>query len=186
MEVKGTAVKSISSYVKLNYDTRYKEWFDNLDKDTQKIMMGPILPTDWYDVEKATVKPTVTMGKLFFYGDTEKAAWESGRYSAEIALKGIYKFFVKASSPSFIISRASRVFSTYYRPCSLSTASTSNNSLQLHLESNGIDKTCVVTQARIAGWIERALEISGCDNVEITFPESMTRGDRKTIFDIKW
>ena len=39
---------------------------------------------------------------------------------------------------------------------------------------------------RIAGWIERALEISGCRNVLVEIPESIAHGARYTEFKAKW
>ena len=51
-----------------------------------------------------------------FFSDEKEAGLELGRYSAEISLKGIYKIFLKISSPNFVLARASNVFNTYYNP----------------------------------------------------------------------
>ena len=43
-----------------------------------------------------------------------------------------------------------------------------------------------VIEYRIAGWIQKALEISGAKNVHIAFPKSITKGDMVTELEIFW
>ena len=165
MEVKGTAVLAIKEYVKNNFPTEFKNWVDSLNPASKDIFAGSIDSTKWYGVKEGALEPTLKMSNLFFNGDALKGAWESGRYSAQKALTGIYKIFVKASSPSYIIQRASRVFSTYYQPCEMKVLnSTSNGCL---VEISNMDNCYDVIDNRIAGWIEKALEISGAKEIKV-------------------
>ena len=117
MEIKGTAVIAIRDYVKTHYGDRYKEWLQSLPDNVQSIYSGMIDSSGWYPLGEGGLIPTKKTAEMFFNGDYEKGAWDAGKFSAQKALTGIYKIFVKASSPGYIIQRASRVFSTYYRPC---------------------------------------------------------------------
>jgi hypothetical protein len=92
--------------------------------------------------------------------------------------------FVKASSPWFIVQRASRIFSTYYRPCEMVIASTFENGVLLRISD--MTESDEVIEYRIAGWIQKALEISGAKKTSITFPKSVTKGDSVTEIDIRW
>lgn len=183
MEVKGTAVVAIKEFVKSNFETDYKKWLDSLNPNSKVIFEGAVDATRWYPVEDGALDPTVKLSTLFFNGNFQKGAWESGKYSAHKALTGIYKIFVKAASPAYIIQRASRVFATYYRPCEIKV--TDSTSTSCNLELTQMDKKYDVIENRISGWIERALEISGCKDVNLKVVPKTEEPTTKEIF-ISW
>jgi hypothetical protein len=184
MEIKGSAVKSIPEYVKNNYSDKYDLWLDSLPEEAKKLFSNPVLPSNWYPLQEGIVDPVTSIGDLFFEADMEKAAWETGRYSAEIALTGIYRFFVQAATPSFIIGRAGKIFSTYYQPSEIKVVSKGDKSVTLHITS--FDDPNILVESRIGGWMEKGLEISGCKNVRVKIPKSLTRGDSVTEFHLQW
>lgn len=184
MEIKGTAVVAIRDFVREKYPGKFKLWFDLLPEESKVIFASPVDFTKWYSLEYAAATPTRAIAKIFFNNDMKKGAWESGRYSAEVALKGIYKIFVRVSSPSYLIARASRVFSTYYKPCEMKTIKNDGNNLVLQIsEMPNIEK---VIEYRIAGWIEKALEISGSKDIKVEISKSVAQGDAITEFNITW
>ena len=126
MEIKGTAVMAIRDFVKENYPNEFKTWKEALPDEIKFVYNGVIDATKWYPAEKVAAIPTTEISRMFYNNDVKKGAWESGRYSAEKGLRGIYKFYVKAASPAHIISRASRVFAAYYQPCHLKMPSSAN------------------------------------------------------------
>jgi hypothetical protein len=184
MEIKGSAVKSIPEFVKNNYPDKYNQWLDSLPDGAKKIFGEPVLPSNWYPLLEGIIYPVESIGDLFFGSDTAKAAWETGRYSADIALTGIYKFFVMAATPSFIIGRASKIFSTYYRPSEIKVVSNGEKSVKLHITSFGVPDKLI--EDRIGGWMERGLEISGCKNVKVEIPKSLANGDEVTEYLLHW
>lgn len=184
MEIKGTAVIAVRDFVKDRYPGRFKQWIESLPDDSKAIFTEAIEATKWYPIDYGAAIPTKTIAKMFFNNDLVKGAWESGRYSAEVALKGIYKIFVMVSTPSYLIARASRVFSTYYRPCEMKTIKNEGNNLVLHV--SGMSNPQKVIEYRIAGWIEKALEISGSKDISVEITKSMTKNDELTEFTITW
>lgn len=184
MEIKGTAVIAIRDYIKTNYKEKYNEWLGSLPEDSKIIYNNAIDSSKWYPLDKGGVIPTRKLAEFFHQGDYKNGAWTSGNYSAEKALTGIYKIFVKASSPAYIVDRASRVFSTYYRPCEMSVISKKENWVLIQISQ--MTSSDEVIEYRIAGWIQKALEISGANNVQITFPKSITKGDSVTEMEINW
>ena len=184
MEIKGTAVIAIRDYIKNNYPTDYNNWLGKLTEESRNIYREAIDSSKWYPIDKGGIEPTRKAIEMFFKGDYQKGAWETGKYSAQKALTGIYKIFVKASSPGYIIQRASRIFSTYYQPCQMEVLEKTDTSVTL--EISNMTKSDIVIEYRIGGWIEKALEISGAKNITVEFPKSIARGDTVTQLRMKW
>ncbi len=184
MEIKGTAILAIRDFVKENYKAEFNAWLDSLPGDSKLIYTNAIDSSRWYPLESGGIMPTKRIAELFFKSDYIKGAMDAGRYSAEKALTGIYKIFVKASSPGFIIERASRIFATYYQPCQMQVIEKRDN--HVLLEISNMTKSDTVIEYRIAGWIKKALEISGANNVKIEFVKSIANGDTTTQMNINW
>jgi hypothetical protein len=183
MEIKGSAVKSIPEFIKKNHSDKYSNWLSSLPEDSRKIFEGAILPSNWFPLKEAAIVPTEKLGEMF-YGDTLKGAWQCGRHSAEVALTGIYKFFIKAASPFFIISKAGKIFSTYYQPSSMEVVDKGDDWVVLQISQ--FEDPHPVIENRIAGWIEKAMEIHGVSSVKVDFTKSMTRGDKVTEIRVSW
>ncbi|HAZ04026.1 MAG: hypothetical protein A2W95_16980 [Bacteroidetes bacterium GWA2_40_14] len=183
MEIKGTAVKTIPEFVKQRHPGEYLKWVNSLSVASKKIVADVNVPT-WYPLQPAAVEPTQKVIEMFFGGDVKMGAWELGRYSADVSLNGIYKLYVKFSSPGHIISRASRIFAAYYNPSKLEASELHPNSVKLLMTE--FNQPSEVIEYRIAGWIERALEISGCKGVEVKITESLAKGQSKTVYENSW
>lgn len=183
MKIKGTAVKSIPAFVKKNFPDKYEQWLESLPEESKFLFSNGITTSHWYLLDDAAITPTSQIGKVF-YNDPKKGAWESGRYSAEEALNGIYKLYVKFSSPGHIIERAGRVFSAYYEG-SVMTAK-NKKAKSVDIEISVFDNPHEVIEYRIAGWMEKALEISGCKALKIDIKSSMAKGDSSTLYNITW
>jgi hypothetical protein len=183
MEVKGTAVIAIRDFIKSNFPAEYKTWLESLSPESKEIFAGTIDSTKWYKVEPGAMEPTMKASQLFYKGDQKKGAWEGGRFSAEKALTGIYKIFVKASTPAFIINRASRVFATYYQPCEMQVINSTSNGCVVEISK--MDKKYDIIDNRIAGWIEKALEISGAKDIKLTMSTKLSDESSREI-NISW
>lgn len=184
MEIKGTAVKSIPEFVKKTNPEKYNDWMNALPKESKDLFVEGIITNQWYDITNAAVVPTDKIADMFFAGNKAEGAWQAGRYSADIALNGIYKLYVKMSSPGHIISRASRVFAAYYQPCEMTTANSQSNSVDIHIKST--EKINPTVENRVSGWSERALEISGCNEVKVAIAKSMSMGNSETVINCSW
>ncbi len=183
MQVKGTAVKTIPEFIKSKHPDKYNGWFQQLPEKSKAIFQKGVAAPNWYPILDAIITPTTLMSTIL-YGNERDGAWECGRYSAEIALNGIYKLYVKMSSPGHIIDRAGRVLQAYYDPSEITVVGKTDKSVTLHLTK--FPEPHKVVEYRLAGWMERALEISGCRNIRIDIPKSLTKGDTISEFSITW
>ncbi|NBC83749.1 MAG: hypothetical protein GVY19_10240 [Bacteroidetes bacterium] len=184
MEIKGSALLAIRDYVKTYHKNDYLKWLNALNDEAKTLYNNAIDSTKWFPVSVYAVEPMKVISNLFHNNDMKRTAWEGGRFSAENALKGIYKFFVKASTPHFIISRAGNIFERYYRPCRMSVTSSEDH--RVVLDMTDISDSDEHIEYRIAGWIEKALEISGCKNVTVEITQSIAKGHLSTKFISEW
>jgi len=183
MQIKGSAVKSIPDFLKKFHPDKYSVWLNALPEESRKIFEAPVLSSNWYTLKDAAIVPTEVLGRMLFE-DEVKGAWQCGRFSAESALTGIYKFFIKAASPSYIVDRAGRVFSTYYQPCKMNVAEKGEDWVRLRISD--FDEPSKLIEHRIGGWIERAIEIHGVSFVTVNIVKSMNLGDPFTEYLVKW
>jgi ribosomal protein S17E len=183
MKVKGTVVKSIQQFVKDKWSNQFNDWINNLPLASKNIMNNAIYATDWYPIDEAVIQPTYHL-KMFFDDNSLKAAIESGKYSAEATLTGVYKIFVKFANPGYIIKRASKIMGTHYEDAILDVGETTNKSVVLFIKK--FDKIDKMIEYRIAGWIEKGLELSGCNDIIVRVIKSLTKGDDVTEYKMTW
>ncbi|MGE0090761.1 MAG: hypothetical protein AB7S50_14910 [Bacteroidales bacterium] len=184
MEVKGTAVKSIKEFVETRFKDDYTKWLKSMPEESQVIMKSGIFANNWYPMKAAAVEPTMALAKMFYNNDFKQAALESGRYSADMGLKGVYKIFVMIAKPQYIMQRAGRVFTSYYSPSDIVVADNHDKGLTLHITKFPEPES--VIEYRIAGWCERALEYTNCKNVKARITKSLAKGDNLTEIVITW
>ena len=128
--------------------------------------------------------PFEKITELFYDGNSAKCGEEMGRFSADIALKGVYKVFLLIASPGFLMKRASKIISTFYIPSEVNIAESSAKSVTL--EVLRFDEIDLALEYRIAGWCQRALELANCNNVKYKILQFLSKGDAKTIIEFYW
>jgi hypothetical protein len=184
MDVKGTAISSIPEFIAKRFGKEgLTRWLSSLTETARKVYERPILAGNWYPLKEIMLEPTKKMCELFYHGDA-KGAREGGRYSAELGLKGVYKIFVKFGSPEFLIRRASAIFTSYYQPSEMKVVAQEDKKAVVHI--NQFLEPSSLVENRIAGWMERALEISGCKNVNILIAQSLAKGAPYTEIIATW
>jgi len=182
MKVKGSAVRSTSEFVKKYYTNGYTDWFNSLDEKTKEIIQNNSV-SKWYPINEGLTHPTQKIIELFYNNDT-KGAYETGKFSADIGLNGIYKFFIKMGSPNFIISKSASVFGTYYKDAIMTVISKTSTSVILDISN--FSEYHILIEQRVIGWIEKALELSGCKNIKTNIVKSICTDDNSTELFITW
>ena len=183
MEAKGIGVASLPRYVKHKFSARYQEWVDSLPERSKYLLINDIDEDSWYPLNESLVIPTKLICELFYKG-SPKGAWEAGRFSADEVLNGIYRGFLKSGSPHFIIKRANQIFTQYYKPVMMSIAELEKNRVIMHITS--FPEASIYIEHRIAGWMEKALELSGCRLNLAKIHKSLARGDKYTEYEFGW
>mgnify|MGYP006911562587 CR=1 FL=1 len=184
MEIKGTAVKTTPDFVKEKFPGHFLEWLQSMPESSRKIFEQPIYATSWYNLIDSVIIPTQMVGDLFYDGNHVKAALLLGRYSADVALKGIYKIFIRVSSPHFVLSRASSIFSAYYKPSDIKVVESKDKRCVIELSKFHVSEKLIMH--RIAGWVEQTLEITLKSALRIEVIDEVSGDDLVTRIVIEW
>jgi hypothetical protein len=184
MKVKGIAIITIPLFIKERLGKGgLNQWIDALTPEARKVYQASVLVSVWYPLKELLIEPLRKMCDLFYAGDL-KGARESGRFSADYSLKGIYKIFVKLGSPEFMLRRAGNILPIYYTPSEMKVVESRKGQGIVHItQFPDMDQ---VLEIRIAGWMERAIEISGGKQPNIKITRSLTAGDPLSEFLVTW
>lgn len=184
MEVKGTGVAVLPKYIRRKHgEAAFAKWLGSLPEPSRNIFRKTIRLSDWFPAEEAYLAPTEAACRMFFFDQTAGAR-ELGRFSADYALGGVYRMFLRLPSVRFFIERAASMLSTYLRPCSSRVAEVGDGRAVVQVTK--LPGMTALTEQRIAGWIQRALEIHGCRRVEVEVSRSLAGGDDRTEFLLTW
>jgi hypothetical protein len=185
MQVSGKALVPMPKFVTKKFGKEgLDRWLEAISVEAHRVFIFPIKQAEWYPLQDTLVKPTANIAQLFYNWDLKAAAWELGRFSANSSLKNVYKLFVKLGSTESFFNKAREFLTSYYRPSSIEIVEVKNNSGIFRItEFPEIDKA---VEYRIAGWVQRALEINGCKNVTIEIPKSLTNFKPFSEFRVSW
>ena len=184
MEIKGTAVQNTPDYIKEFYPSRFFEWLQSLPPSSKRIFEQPIYSTGWYNLVNSVIIPTQKAGDLFFDGNHKNAAGEIGRYGAEVTLKGVYKIFLKVCCPHYLLSKASCIYSTYYKPSDIKVLDCTDKSCVLQLAQFKQDELLIME--RIAGWLTQTLEITQKKAQSVDIHTEALNGEFISTITVKW
>jgi hypothetical protein len=163
MQVKGTSILTTRDFVKEKFPNQFTQWINSLPSESKNIYEGAVRVGDWYDIKPAYYDPMSKIIDQFYSGNAQKGGEELGKFSAGIALKGVYKVFLLVATPQYLMKRASRMVETFYIPSEVEVSGpTSKSAIMKIIKFEGITKPL---EYRFAGWCVRALELCNCKNV---------------------
>lgn len=184
-QVSGLSLKTFPLFIKEHFgEEGFAKWKEVLSGELKTVFDSPLIKLDdWYDFNEFFIKPMQLVCDLFYDGDTN-SAWEMGRFSAEYALHGVLKVFVKMGTTLFLMNRAAGIVSNYYKPMDMRVLKSGKNYAVLSVIN--FPDYHILLEKRICGWIERALEISGCKNIHIDTVKPYTADDPSAEIKFQW
>lgn len=181
MEVKGVAVKTLPKYVSLRYPEIYDIWLGELVSDVRRIFLDGIYSSRWYDVDKFMRQPLLKVAKLVYMIPNE-LAWDMGEFSAEDALNGIYRFFLRFGGPVNMIKHTPFFLGNYYDSAHLKLDVLNEDGKHAELLFFDFVDAQDVIIYRIAGWGHYTLLASGAKDAKFKI-EPMGKNDSKMLID---
>jgi hypothetical protein len=184
MQVKGSAVAALPQFIESRFGAgAVQQWLKELTPAARDVLGRTVLPSQWYPLREVFADPLDVMCRIHFQGSV-KGAWDSGVFSADTGLTGVYKFFVRAGSPSFLISKAAQIISTYYQPSKIQIVDELKTSAVVQVTE--FSEMTRGIEARIGGWMHRAMEIQGCERVKVQLTQSLVKGAPHSEFRVTW
>lgn len=184
MDVKGTALVVLPAFIKQRFgEPGHRQWLEALKPEVRRGFEAGIGINEWYPLKEYYTRPTEELCRLFF-GGSLAGAWQVGRFSADYALRGVYRAFVKLSSVKFFVRRAGVMLPAYYRPCAIEVLA--NEDFRTLVRITQFPEPSPVAEHRIGGWMQRGYEIHGCQEVKVEITSSLAAGGAYTEFTITW
>ncbi len=184
MKVKGTGIKTTKEFVLQKFPSRFNEWVNGLSPETRKMYSEVLDIGGWYPINGAYYEPMDKIAQLFYGNNSIKAGDELGRFSADYALKGIYKVFLLVASPQYLMKKAASMMQAFYNPSEIEVAEASNKRVVVKIKR--FDKINRMTEYRIAGWCVRAVELCNQKNVKYRFLSHLSAGAPETAIEFTW
>jgi len=187
MEVKGTSAINTRTFVRERHgEEGYERFLQGLSEPARRLYSDEekVLASAWYPAEPAFFEPARRICELFFDGDVRGSAWELGRFSASLTLRGVYRVFLRIGSPGRMLARATPIFESFYRPGEVHyhPAGTSEGTLEfLH-----IDEYSGLWEYRLGGFIEKALELTGAKDGRVEVTDTLSEGANAVRIRISW
>ncbi|RPH31959.1 MAG: hypothetical protein EHM93_11505 [Bacteroidales bacterium] len=184
MQVKGTSIITTRDFVKETFPSKYNDWVKSLPAESKKLYEGHVRVSDWYEIKPAYYEPMDKIVEQFFSFNPQKAGEEMGKFSAKVALTGIYKVFLFVATPQYLMKRASRMVETFYVPSEVEVVETASKMAVMKIKKfDGITKTL---EYRFAGWCVKALELCNCKNISYKITSHISSGQPATNIEFRW
>ena len=184
LEIKGAGILSIVDFVKSTHGPDgYATWLGALSAEARNLAESTIFASSWYGGYSAVFELREKVCDVFYGGDAQSAR-EIGRFAAMQGLRGIYKALVKLGSVDWVVSRASAVATRYFRPIEITTLVHEKQRLRVRME--GVNTPAETMEASLCGFIARAMEISGGEDVAVHCPVALSKGDPYIEFECSW
>jgi len=185
-EVKGSVLASIPAFLKKRFGQQgLEKWLEVISPEAYLVYSTKIDREHWYPVKALLIDPMANIAQLFFGWDIKTAAWQLGRYSADFSVGGMKKMIFRIGPTSFFLQKAAEFMDSYYRPAKILVKELKENHGVMHIPYfPQIEKTI---EYRIAGWVERVLEIAGNRDIVIKITQSLTEVNKThTEILISW
>jgi hypothetical protein len=182
-QVKGTAIASTLRFVRERFGPEAVAAVRaGLDPTLQARMPDEPLASSWYPFALL-----IGLGRAAarrYGGGLTHFHRELGRASADYAMNTVYRIFFKLGSPQFVVSRAARVWRTYYDTGEMRAvvAEPGHAVLDLAGFTEPVPELC----ERLIGWMSRSVELAGGKNLRSAHSLCVLRGDDVCRFEGWW
>lgn len=149
----------------------------------QAILRGQVLHVSWYPLD-LNMRLDDAIAQVLSPGDKRRVFLDMGRASADINLAGPHKPYVHAGDPHALLVTSPQIYKAYYEVGRRTYEKTGDKSavIRTYDAQVGVTTDCLT----VIGWYERAIELCGGKNVEITETRCRARGADCCEYSCKW
>jgi hypothetical protein len=181
-QVKGQTMKSLLLFMQKNLQPeQIDRIMASVDPETRAQIERGILPTNTFPMSllnQLTVEGARVKGVPL-----EEFARDIGRFSADEAVRGVYRFFARVLTPETILAKAASFWSAMNTVGRMEVASDGSGSALIRLIDYPSDPVMCL---RIAGWIEKMADLTGAKNAVVRPLRCVAKGDPICEWRITW
>lgn len=183
-QIKGNVLASRLGYVRAKGgEPAVEAVLARLTEADREVLRGWILPISWYPLD-LNLRLDDAIARVLSPHDRSRVFLDMGRASAQASLTGAQSPYVKAGDPHFLLRNAPHIYSAYYRVGRRTYERTGDCSAVLRtFDAESVTATDCLT---VAGWHERAIEISGGRHVRVVESKCRARGDPNCEYVCEW
>lgn len=167
--MKGLGFNSLVTEMKKSFS---KPVWDRIIEDappqSRALITAPPLATDWIDIEIINALAATAI-RIGFEGNATRWSEISHRQVSR-DLGGIYRVFIKLLSPGFVVSRASLIWTQYFRDNGVMRAELGNNEVNVFLEGAASVPPWILNGH--CGSVRAALEATRIRDIAVRIVES--------------
>jgi hypothetical protein len=183
VQIKGTAISSAQRYAQEHFgEEGWRIVLDGLAAEERQQIASGVLVSAWYPF--SLFIKIVRLLEMHFGSKVPRLHREMGRAAAEYGLTSFYKIFFSVGSPQFIISRAAKVWRTYYGSGEMTAPVCEKGHAVVEL--SGFAEPAPELCERLPGFFERTVELSGGRDVKLVHPLCVNRGEPVCRFESWW
>ncbi len=166
MEIKGLAIKSSIQFIELNFPDIYHKWLLEINEQARNQYIQGLMVSKWYDIDIYLRQPLLKAADMLGY-TPQDLGWELGVFSSQMALRGIYRFFLRFGGPAAMCKRVPFFLSAYYRPAEAHNLYVDSRKKESKTKFvNFVDKNDLVIY-RVMGWAYNTLLEAGATDAEV-------------------
>jgi hypothetical protein len=183
VQIKGSAIQATFNQIKGRLgDEAFQKILALLDEETRNAFKGEIYSSTWYSLDLFTRFLEVEIRVL---GNGREEMITRGTEAAvERQLQGIYKAFVKAGSPEFVIKQIAAVHATYFQGVPIEVEMPGPG--KASIKYTGFEKQHRIIGFVLIGFFKKALEMSGAGDAVIGFATPIEADKGYAELSISW
>lgn len=150
--------------------------------EEDRVLLSDVQAIGWYPVEPI-LRYHHALDRVFGRGDLSVCT-AAGRFSATWSMNTILKVFVRFKSPSWLVDKATRVWSRYHDTGRWEVVSTGPGKATGELLEFAVRDPAFC--ARLRGWLQGAIEATGGKRPSVSETRCVCRGHDRCIFELGW
>ncbi len=158
--VKGTLLIARMKYLRSRGTEDAERVLRRMLSTDQKVLRGMLLPSSWYPAD-LLLRLEMTSAAILSQGDRKQLFLDMGRFTADTNLgpNGVQRPYVKAGEPHYLLRNVPRMYSAQHSDGSRTYEETGPRSAIIRTISG--DEPTAEDCLTAAGWLKRAVELSG-------------------------
>ncbi len=180
--IKGSALKPMMAYMKKTAGAEgFARLLAALPAETRRIVDIQVSTSGKYPVV-----PFLALMNQFVkdcLGGNPERLKDMGKFIMDDGLNSIYRLFLRAGNPAWLISKASMLFSMYHSQGAFEPFNVTSRSGYARMTHPHLDVNFCRCQI---GAIIRGLELVGCKDVVVKHEKCIGAGDECCIYSIQW